>query len=101
MGLEADKNDIDELLEEHSQELTAEDLKELRCVSQQEDVEESLSEKEEISGSHILQDFKLSADLFAKAFIIFSISMICKTPRSVDMIAKPTNYSLLGDAVVF
>ncbi|PNF38634.1 hypothetical protein B7P43_G02310 [Cryptotermes secundus] len=46
MGLEVDNNDIDELVEEHSQELTTEDLMELHCVSQQEVLEESLSEEE-------------------------------------------------------
>ncbi|PNF34534.1 hypothetical protein B7P43_G10746 [Cryptotermes secundus] len=47
MGLEVDNNDIDELVEEQSQELTTEELMELHCVSQQEVVEESLSEEEE------------------------------------------------------
>ncbi|PNF35334.1 hypothetical protein B7P43_G02588 [Cryptotermes secundus] len=47
MGLEVDNNDIDDLLEEHSQELTTEELMELHCVSQQEVVEESFSEEEE------------------------------------------------------
>ncbi|PNF30455.1 hypothetical protein B7P43_G12495 [Cryptotermes secundus] len=46
MGLEVGNNDIDELVEEHSQELTTEELMELHCVSQQEVVEESLSEEE-------------------------------------------------------
>ncbi|PNF32747.1 hypothetical protein B7P43_G11578 [Cryptotermes secundus] len=46
MGLEVDNNDTDELVEEHSQELTTEELMELHCVSQQEAVEESLSEEE-------------------------------------------------------
>ncbi|PNF30675.1 hypothetical protein B7P43_G06169 [Cryptotermes secundus] len=36
MGLEVDNNDIDELVEEHSQGLTTEELMELHCVSQQE-----------------------------------------------------------------
>ncbi|GBM62440.1 hypothetical protein AVEN_76647-1 [Araneus ventricosus] len=49
MGLEMDKNDIDELVEEDSQELTTEDLKESHCVSRQEVVEETLSEKEEVT----------------------------------------------------
>ncbi|GBO26528.1 hypothetical protein AVEN_253957-1 [Araneus ventricosus] len=46
-GLEVDSNDIDELVEEHSQELSTEELAELHCASQQEVVEESLSEKDE------------------------------------------------------
>ncbi|PNF23569.1 hypothetical protein B7P43_G05621 [Cryptotermes secundus] len=33
MGLEVDNNDIDELVQEHSQELTTEELMELHCVS--------------------------------------------------------------------
>ncbi|GBM68409.1 hypothetical protein AVEN_131711-1 [Araneus ventricosus] len=41
------KNDIEELKEEHSQDLTAAELKEFHCVSHQEVVEESLSEEEE------------------------------------------------------
>ncbi|GBM46308.1 hypothetical protein AVEN_88002-1 [Araneus ventricosus] len=48
MELELDKNDIDELVEEQSQELTTEELTELYCVPQQELMEESLSEKEEV-----------------------------------------------------
>ncbi|GBM91802.1 hypothetical protein AVEN_194200-1 [Araneus ventricosus] len=44
--LEVDSNDIDELVEEHNQELTTEELMELHCVSQQEVMEESLSEEE-------------------------------------------------------
>ncbi|GBN57379.1 hypothetical protein AVEN_161945-1, partial [Araneus ventricosus] len=47
MGLEVDKNDIHELVEEHNQELTTEELVELQCVSRKEAVEESLSEEEE------------------------------------------------------
>ncbi|PNF38060.1 hypothetical protein B7P43_G00349 [Cryptotermes secundus] len=47
IGLEVDNNDIDELVEEHSQQLTTEELMELHCVSQQEVVEVSLSEEEE------------------------------------------------------
>ncbi|PNF41338.1 hypothetical protein B7P43_G16757 [Cryptotermes secundus] len=47
MGLEVDNNDIDELVKKHSQELTTDELMELHCVSQQEVVEESLSEEEE------------------------------------------------------
>ncbi|PNF21866.1 hypothetical protein B7P43_G05279 [Cryptotermes secundus] len=46
MGLEVNNNDIDELVEEHSQELSTEELMELHCVSQKEVVEESLSEEE-------------------------------------------------------
>jgi hypothetical protein len=34
MRLEVDKNDVEEFVEEHSQELTTEDLTELHCVSQ-------------------------------------------------------------------
>ncbi|GBO19960.1 hypothetical protein AVEN_45192-1 [Araneus ventricosus] len=45
-GLELDSNYIDELVEEHNLELTTEELMELHCVSQQEVMEESLSEKE-------------------------------------------------------
>ncbi|GBN31843.1 hypothetical protein AVEN_199288-1 [Araneus ventricosus] len=48
-GLEVDSNDIDELVEEHNQELTTEGLMELHCVSQQEVLKESLSEEEEIT----------------------------------------------------
>ncbi|GBO12002.1 PHD finger-like domain-containing protein 5A [Araneus ventricosus] len=44
-GLEVDTNDIDEPVEENNQELTTEELMELHCVSQQESMEESLSEK--------------------------------------------------------
>ncbi|GBN54890.1 hypothetical protein AVEN_19155-1 [Araneus ventricosus] len=50
MGLEADSNDIDELEEEHGQELTTDELMKLHCVSQQEVVEESLSEVEKVTG---------------------------------------------------
>ncbi|GBM36954.1 hypothetical protein AVEN_153906-1 [Araneus ventricosus] len=39
-GLEADSNDIDELVEEHNQELTTEELMDLHCISQQEVMEE-------------------------------------------------------------
>ncbi|GBM50183.1 hypothetical protein AVEN_71801-1 [Araneus ventricosus] len=35
-GLEVDSNDIDELVEKQSQELTTEELMELHCVSQEE-----------------------------------------------------------------
>ncbi|GBL83420.1 hypothetical protein AVEN_110718-1 [Araneus ventricosus] len=48
MGLEVDSNDIDELVEEHSHDLTNEELMELHCVSQQEVVKDSLPEEEEI-----------------------------------------------------
>ncbi|GBL77413.1 hypothetical protein AVEN_41818-1 [Araneus ventricosus] len=34
MGLEVDGNDIDELVKEHNQQLTTEELMELHCVSQ-------------------------------------------------------------------
>lgn len=44
MGLEVDYSAI----EEHTQELTTEELMELHCVSQQEVLEESLSEEEEV-----------------------------------------------------
>ncbi|GBM27278.1 hypothetical protein AVEN_208439-1 [Araneus ventricosus] len=44
-----DDNDIDGLEEEHIQELTIEELMELHCVSQHVVVEESLSEKEEVT----------------------------------------------------
>ncbi|GBM43721.1 hypothetical protein AVEN_249117-1, partial [Araneus ventricosus] len=49
MGLDVDNYDIDELVEEHSQELTTGELIELHWVSQQEVVEESLSEEEGIT----------------------------------------------------
>ncbi|GBL84896.1 hypothetical protein AVEN_42173-1 [Araneus ventricosus] len=45
MGVKVE-NDIDELEEDHNQELTTEELTELHCVSQQEVAEESLSEEE-------------------------------------------------------
>ncbi|XP_023234054.1 uncharacterized protein LOC111633674 [Centruroides sculpturatus] len=45
MGLEAANNDIDELVEKHSQELTSEELTQLHFVSKQE-VVETLSEEE-------------------------------------------------------
>ncbi|GBM60473.1 hypothetical protein AVEN_239852-1 [Araneus ventricosus] len=48
-GLEVDNYDIDELVEEHSQELTTEELMELHCVSKQEVVEKSLSGEEEVT----------------------------------------------------
>ncbi|GBO02938.1 hypothetical protein AVEN_19528-1, partial [Araneus ventricosus] len=40
-------NDIDELEEDHNQELTTEELMELHCVSQQEVVQESWTEDKE------------------------------------------------------
>ncbi|GBN91208.1 hypothetical protein AVEN_52973-1 [Araneus ventricosus] len=46
LALEVDSNDIDELVEEQKQELTTEELMELHCVSQQEVIEESLSDEE-------------------------------------------------------
>ncbi|GBM56580.1 hypothetical protein AVEN_129963-1, partial [Araneus ventricosus] len=49
MGLELDKNNIDKLVKEHSQELTTEESTWLHWVSQQEDVEESLSEEEKVT----------------------------------------------------
>ncbi|GBN52903.1 hypothetical protein AVEN_44443-1 [Araneus ventricosus] len=49
MGMEVDSNDIDELVEEHNQELSTEELMELHCVSQQEVMGESLSEEEEVA----------------------------------------------------
>ncbi|GBN40968.1 hypothetical protein AVEN_106924-1, partial [Araneus ventricosus] len=48
-GLELGNNEIDELVEENSQELTTEDLKKFHCFSEQEAVEESLSEEEEVT----------------------------------------------------
>ncbi|GBM77048.1 hypothetical protein AVEN_79059-1 [Araneus ventricosus] len=48
-GLEVDSNNIDELVEEHNQELTTEELMELHCVSQQEVMEQSLSEWKEVT----------------------------------------------------
>ncbi|GBM28002.1 hypothetical protein AVEN_217902-1 [Araneus ventricosus] len=47
--LEVDSDDIDELVEEHNQELTTEKLMELHFVSQQEIMDESLSEEEEVT----------------------------------------------------
>ncbi|GBL80014.1 hypothetical protein AVEN_78216-1, partial [Araneus ventricosus] len=44
-GLEVDNNGIDAPVEEHSQELTSEELMELHCVSQEEVMEESLWEE--------------------------------------------------------
>ncbi|GBM08339.1 hypothetical protein AVEN_108346-1 [Araneus ventricosus] len=52
LGLEVEDN-IDELEEDHSQELTTEELMELHSVSQQEIVEESLSEKEEVTAKQL------------------------------------------------
>ncbi|GBM44917.1 hypothetical protein AVEN_94520-1 [Araneus ventricosus] len=49
MGLEMG-NDIDELVEEHNQELIYKELLDLHCVSQQEVMEESLSEREAALG---------------------------------------------------
>ncbi|GBN72724.1 hypothetical protein AVEN_161784-1 [Araneus ventricosus] len=46
-GLEENSNDIDELVEEHSQELTTEELTDLQRDLQQEVMEERLTEKEE------------------------------------------------------
>ncbi|GBM89067.1 hypothetical protein AVEN_241289-1, partial [Araneus ventricosus] len=51
MGLEVDKNNIDELVEDHSQELTTKGLMELHFVSQQQALEESLSEKEDVTAN--------------------------------------------------
>ncbi|GBM17474.1 hypothetical protein AVEN_193768-1 [Araneus ventricosus] len=50
-GLEVDRNDIYELVEEHNQEMTIEELSDmvLSCVSQQEVTEKSLSEEEEVT----------------------------------------------------
>ncbi|GBL83101.1 hypothetical protein AVEN_165321-1 [Araneus ventricosus] len=48
VGLEVE-NSIDELEEGHNQELTTEELTELHCASEQEVVEESLSEKGEVT----------------------------------------------------
>ncbi|GBO42968.1 hypothetical protein AVEN_46730-1 [Araneus ventricosus] len=45
MGLEVGNNGIVELIEEHSQDLTTEDLKEFHCDSQQAVVGESMQEK--------------------------------------------------------
>lgn len=47
MGLTVDKDDIDELVADHSQELSTEELVELQHISQQELVEENLLDKEE------------------------------------------------------
>ncbi|XP_046989444.1 uncharacterized protein LOC124594967 [Schistocerca americana] len=49
MGLEMKNNDIDELVEDHSQEMTTEELVELQCVSQKEAVESSSEEEEEVT----------------------------------------------------
>ncbi|GBM44903.1 hypothetical protein AVEN_132346-1 [Araneus ventricosus] len=48
-GLEVDSNDIAELVENHNQELTTEELMELHCVSEQEVMEESSSEEWEVT----------------------------------------------------
>ncbi|GBN63783.1 hypothetical protein AVEN_129354-1 [Araneus ventricosus] len=48
MGLEVEKNDINEYVVEHNEELTTEELMELQCASQQEAVDESLSGEEEV-----------------------------------------------------
>ncbi|GBM97868.1 hypothetical protein AVEN_185577-1 [Araneus ventricosus] len=45
MGLKMDKNDIHEPVEEQNQEFTTEELVEFQCASQQDTVEESLSEE--------------------------------------------------------
>ncbi|XP_022909635.2 tigger transposable element-derived protein 1-like [Onthophagus taurus] len=45
IGLEVNSNDIDELVEEHNQDLTTEELTELLRLSQQEDEKESVSDK--------------------------------------------------------
>ncbi|GBM05941.1 hypothetical protein AVEN_201371-1 [Araneus ventricosus] len=47
-GLEVRSNAIDELMEEYNQERNTEELMELHCVPQQEVMEESLSEEEEV-----------------------------------------------------
>ncbi|GBN19157.1 hypothetical protein AVEN_34251-1 [Araneus ventricosus] len=44
-GLEVDSYDIDEFVEEHNQDRSTEELMELHCVSQQEVMEESLTEE--------------------------------------------------------
>ncbi|GBM77603.1 hypothetical protein AVEN_165630-1 [Araneus ventricosus] len=49
MGLQANNNDIYELVETYNQDLTTEELTEMRCLSQPEVVEESLSNDEEIT----------------------------------------------------
>ncbi|GBL87562.1 hypothetical protein AVEN_165170-1 [Araneus ventricosus] len=49
MELEVE-NYIDELVEEHNRELTTEEFTELHCVSQQEDVKESLFEEVVVIG---------------------------------------------------
>ncbi|GBO34082.1 hypothetical protein AVEN_15363-1 [Araneus ventricosus] len=49
MGLEVDSYDIDEFVEEHNQDRSTEELMELHCVSQQEVMEESLTEEEEVT----------------------------------------------------
>ncbi|GBM55407.1 hypothetical protein AVEN_150466-1 [Araneus ventricosus] len=48
-GLEVDINDIDELVEGHNQELPTKELMELHCVSQQEVIEDCLSEEEVVT----------------------------------------------------
>ncbi|GBL72632.1 hypothetical protein AVEN_127888-1 [Araneus ventricosus] len=48
MGLEVD-NYIDELVEDHCQELVTEELTELHCISEQKVVEESSSKEEEVT----------------------------------------------------
>ncbi|GBL94413.1 hypothetical protein AVEN_7381-1 [Araneus ventricosus] len=56
MRLEVDNNNIDEFVEEHSQELTTEGFKAFHHVSQQEDVEESLSEEEKVTAKQQSSD---------------------------------------------
>ncbi|GBN75763.1 hypothetical protein AVEN_2708-1 [Araneus ventricosus] len=48
-GLEVDRNDIYQRVEEHNKDLNTEELTKLHCASQQEVMEESLSEKEEVT----------------------------------------------------
>ncbi|GBM01548.1 hypothetical protein AVEN_209345-1 [Araneus ventricosus] len=55
-GLEVDNNDIDELVEENSQ-LTTKKLMKLHCVSQQEVMEKSLTEEEEVT---VKQQFSIA-----------------------------------------
>ncbi|GBM25923.1 hypothetical protein AVEN_94367-1 [Araneus ventricosus] len=51
-GPEVNNSGIDQLVKKHNQELTTEELMEFHCVSQQEVMEESLSEEEEVTVKH-------------------------------------------------
>ncbi|GBM32881.1 hypothetical protein AVEN_21748-1 [Araneus ventricosus] len=72
MGMEVDNNDIYELVEEHSQEVTTEELMELHCVSQPEVVEESLSEEERPPISRDIENKTVRESLSLKNWIDFA-----------------------------